>query len=78
MKITECKWLPDMCSEIKTHIIVLRYRLQSYNFRDNVCDVSFFAQYINLINMYNYTTLTNFGTKCFVLCKVYTDVGGIN
>ena len=52
MKITECKWLPDMCSEIKTHVFVLRYRLGSYNFRDNVCDVSLFAQYINLINMY--------------------------
>ena len=24
-----------------------------------------------------YTTLTNFSTKYFVMCKVYTDVGGI-
>ena len=25
-----------------------------------------------------YTTLTNFSTKFLVMCKVYTDVGGIN
>ena len=25
-----------------------------------------------------YTTLTNFSTKYLVMCKVYTDVGGIN
>ena len=25
-----------------------------------------------------YTTLTNFSTKYLVICKVYTDVGGIN
>ena len=24
-----------------------------------------------------YTTLTNFSTKYLVMCKVYTDVGGI-
>ena len=24
-----------------------------------------------------YTTLTNFSTKFLVMCKVYTDVGGI-
>ena len=24
-----------------------------------------------------YTTLTNFSTKYIVMCKVYTDVGGI-
>ena len=28
-------------------------------------------------NMENYTTLTNFSTKYLVMCKVYTDVGGI-
>ena len=25
----------------------------------------------------HYTTLTNFSTKYLVMCKVYTDVGGI-
>ena len=25
-----------------------------------------------------YTTFTNFSTKYLVMCKVYTDVGGIN
>ena len=29
-----------------------------------------------LINL-SYTTLTNFSTKYLVICKVYTDVGGI-
>ena len=24
-----------------------------------------------------YTTLTNFSTKCLVICNVYTDEGGI-
>ena len=28
--------------------------------------------------LYIYTTLTNFSTKYLVMCKVYTDVGGIN
>ena len=26
---------------------------------------------------YTYTTLTNFSTKYLTMCKVYTDVGGI-
>ena len=32
-----------------------------------------------LIDLYNmfYTTFTNFSMKYFVMCKVYTDVGGI-
>ena len=31
-----------------------------------------------LINIIlDYTTLTNFSTKYLVMCKVYTDVGGI-
>ena len=28
-------------------------------------------------NIHNYTTLTNFSTTYLVMCKVYTDVGGI-
>ena len=28
-------------------------------------------------NILVYTTLTNFSTKHLVMCKVYTDVGGI-
>ena len=28
-------------------------------------------------NLEIYTTLTNFSTKYRVMCKVYTDVGGI-
>ena len=30
-----------------------------------------------LCNKYIYTTLTNFSTKYHLMCKVYTDVGGI-
>ena len=30
-----------------------------------------------LKNYIPYTTLTNFSTKYLVMCKVYTDVGGI-
>ena len=42
------------------------------------------ASLVNLIQrsrtwyIYFYTTLTNFSTKYLVMCKVYTDVGGIN
>ena len=40
-KITQCKWLTDVCQAIKTHIIVLRYRFE-LQFRDNIYDFFFF------------------------------------
>ena len=33
---------------------------------------------MNQVIKYFYNTLTNFSTKYLVMCKVYTDVGGIN
>ena len=38
---------------------------------------SVFYNYNNEYQNYYYTTLTNFSTKYLVMCKVYTDVGGI-
>ena len=36
---------------------------------------------IDIIDLYPiyalYTTLTNFSMKCLMMCKVYTNVGGI-
>ena len=31
----------------------------------------------SMVDIRIYTTLTNFSTKYLVMCKVYTDVGGI-
>ena len=36
----------------------------------------FFLMHMTVLHQ-NFTTLTNFGTKYLVLCKVDTDVGGI-
>ena len=33
--------------------------------------------FLNILFLYYYTTLTDFGTKYLMICKVYTDVGGI-
>ena len=36
-----------------------------------------FSDCLNTWDKYFYTTLINFSTKYLVMCKVYTDVGGI-
>ena len=37
-----------------------------------------FAQFLYILhNIWDYTTLTNFSMKYLMMCKVYTDVGGI-
>ena len=38
---------------------------------------SYRKRYLVSLNTSNYTTFTNFSTKYHVMCKVYTDKGGI-
>ena len=54
------------------YIFVTRWALHDILFRLVYLVVG--ERYVRL----NYTTLTNFSTKYLMMCKVYTDVGGIN
>ena len=43
----------------------------------DIAKIDNYSVYRRLGNNSNYTTLTDFSTKYFMMCKVYTDVGGI-
>ena len=60
------------------------FHLGRYIIGYNICSAKLnFRQYVRRYTTqnekfeYNYTTITNFSTKYLMVCKVYTDVGGI-
>ena len=56
-----------------------KYTFRTFYFSLVKCSFLLFIKYIlNFRAICYYTTLTNFSTNYLVMCKVYTDVGGIN
>ena len=60
----------------ETDFTAIKYSGQgSFKVKKEMIDKLLFL--LKTIGIYPYTTLTNLSTKYLVMCKVYTDVGGI-
>ena len=71
--------------KVHMHAGTIRKLLYGYAYvREIIHSLKLLVEYLPLrtqipySNIQFFTTFTNFTMKCLVVCKVYTDVGGIN